>query len=72
MKRFVRSDTRSGLLSGAIIFLIVSITHASLGVTYLISLGVFMIWMRITFGPFHPPSWRTIRRFSSRHPGTEK
>jgi len=65
MKGFVRSDSGSALISALVIVAIASITNASLGGLYLICLGVFLVWHRLTFGPFRPPSWRAIRRLWS-------
>jgi hypothetical protein len=61
MKRFVRSEAWLATAFTLIAFLIVSITHASLGATYAIVLGFVVICFWILSWPERVQLWREMR-----------
>jgi hypothetical protein len=61
MKRIVRSDAALGAACGLVASLIVWLTHASLGASYLILLAVIVIGFIIAIGPERGQLWREMR-----------
>ena len=58
MKRVVGSDAGMGVLAGVVSLLVVALTGASAGATYLITLGFSMIAVAIRLGPERMQLWR--------------
>lgn len=60
MKRLVRSEAGVAWTLGLIGGLIVGLTNASAGATYLIALGLLVIGLGIMFGPDRLQLWREM------------